>query len=168
MYLLSKEYFLFAFCSLYCRMQLHLIDALVKGVFLGLFMAISVGPTLFAVIRYSLNHSYRAGLAFVLGVSISDILYVTMANLAAGWLEVMKGYEKPIALGGAVILMVVGGTGLFRKYKPTRPLCYTNRSYARALFPYMAQWISDQYYKPRRDHNLVGSSYRHSQYFWLL
>ncbi|MCB0698373.1 MAG: LysE family transporter [Chitinophagaceae bacterium] len=88
---------------------------------LGLFMAISVGPTLFAVLKYSLNHSYKAGIAFVLGVSVSDILYVVVANFAASWLEVLHGYSRQIAYGGAVILLTVGLAGLLTKYKPVRP-----------------------------------------------
>jgi threonine/homoserine/homoserine lactone efflux protein len=102
-------------------MQLHILDALVKGLLLGLFMAISVGPTLFAVIKYSLNMSYKAGLAFVLGVSFSDIMFVTVANLAAAWLEYLKAYEKHIAFGGSVLLMGMGLVGLLRKQKPKRP-----------------------------------------------
>lgn len=100
---------------------MHFFDAALKGLLLGLFMAISVGPTLFAVIKYSLNHSYKAGIAFVLGVSISDIMYVTIANVAASWLELMSEYERMIAYGGAVILMIVGISGLLGKYKPKRP-----------------------------------------------
>jgi len=100
---------------------MHLIDALIKGLLIGLFMAISVGPTLFAVIRYSINHSYKSGLAFVLGVSFSDAMYVTIANVAASWLEALKEHEKTIAFAGACLLIIVGGAGLFRKYKPQRP-----------------------------------------------
>jgi threonine/homoserine/homoserine lactone efflux protein len=102
-------------------MQLHILDAVVKGILVGLFMAISVGPTLFAVIKYSINFSYKAGLAFVLGVSVSDIMYVTLANLAASWLEYLRPYEKYIAFGGAVVLMIMGLTGFFRKHKHKRP-----------------------------------------------
>jgi threonine/homoserine/homoserine lactone efflux protein len=102
-------------------MQVHLWDAAVKGLLLGLFMAVSVGPTLFAVIKYSLNHSYRAGLAFVLGVSVSDAMYVVIANIAAVWLELLNQYQDYIAYGGAVILIVVGLAGLVRRYKPVRP-----------------------------------------------
>ena len=102
-------------------MQIHIIDAIVKGILVGLFMAISVGPTLFAVIKYSLDYSYKAGLAFVLGVSVSDILYVTLANLAASWLEYLKPYEKHIAFGGAIALMAIGLASLIRKQKQRRP-----------------------------------------------
>jgi threonine/homoserine/homoserine lactone efflux protein len=100
---------------------MHLFDAILKGLLLGLFMAISVGPTLFAVIKYSLNHSYKAGLAFVLGVSFSDILYVTVANVAANWLEMMSEYERIIAYCGAAILIIVGLIGVITKHKPKRP-----------------------------------------------
>jgi threonine/homoserine/homoserine lactone efflux protein len=102
-------------------MQIHIIDAVVKGILVGLFMAISVGPTLFAVIKYSLDYSYKAGLAFVLGVSVSDVMYVTLANLAASWLEYLKPYEKHIAFGGAIALMAIGLVSLLKKQKPQRP-----------------------------------------------
>lgn len=88
---------------------------------MGLFMAISVGPTLFAVIRYSLNHSYKAGLAFVLGVSASDIIYVTLANLATPWLEALHRYEKWLAYGGGTILLIMGIAGLLSKQAPHQP-----------------------------------------------
>jgi threonine/homoserine/homoserine lactone efflux protein len=100
---------------------MHFFDAVLKGLLLGLFMAISVGPTLFAVIKYSLNHSYKAGIAFILGVSLSDIMYVTIANVAAAWLEMMSEYERIIAYCGAVILIIVGLSGLLGKYVPKRP-----------------------------------------------
>lgn len=97
---------------------MHLLDAVIKGLLLGLFMSISVGPTLFAVIKYSLNHSYKAGLAFIAGVSLSDILYVTIANVAANWLEVLNDHKRLIAYIGAGILIVVGLIGIFTKQKP--------------------------------------------------
>lgn len=98
-----------------------MFHAVVTGLGLGLFMAISVGPTLFAVIKYSLNHSYKAGLAFIMGVSISDIMYVAIANVAASWLETLSEYEKQITFGGATVLIIVGLAGLIKKYKPARP-----------------------------------------------
>jgi threonine/homoserine/homoserine lactone efflux protein len=100
---------------------MSLTSAILGGLLLGLFMAISVGPTLFAIIRYSLNHSYKTGLAFVLGVSVSDIMYVTIANLAAPWLDFIYKYERTVALLGGIILAVIGLFGLLRKYTPRRP-----------------------------------------------
>ena len=87
----------------------------------GLVMAISVGPTLFAIIRYSIDHSWKTGVAFVVGVSLSDIIYVTLANLATSWLEGLKAYEKHMAYGGGVLLVIIGLFGFFKKYVPMRP-----------------------------------------------
>ena len=102
-------------------MQSEVLDAVIKGVLVGLFMAISVGPTLFAVIKYSMYNSYKAGLAVVLGVSVSDSLYVIIANVAASWLVVLGKYGNYIAYVGAVILLIVGLAGVLRKAKPKRP-----------------------------------------------
>jgi len=120
-------------------MQVHILDAIVKGILVGLFMAISVGPTLFAVIKYSLSYSYKAGLAFVLGVSVSDIMYVTLSNLAASWLENLKPYEKYIAFGGAVALMIMGIAGFFRKHKVQRP---NAKTIAISNGHYFRLWVS--------------------------
>ena len=99
-------------------MHVNVTDAVIKGILIGLFMAISVGPTLFAVIKYSMTNSYKAGLAFVFGVSLSDILYVTIANLAASWLLVLDSYRDYIAYVGSAILIIVGLVGLLSKAKP--------------------------------------------------
>jgi len=95
--------------------------SVVGGLLLGLFMAISVGPTLFAVIRYSMNHSWKSGMAFVLGVSLSDVLYVTLANLAAPFLQKLYQYERALEYGGGSVLIIIGLIGLLSKYKPKRP-----------------------------------------------
>jgi len=102
-------------------------------------MAISVGPTLFAVIKYSLNYSYKAGLAFVVGVSVSDIMFVTLSNLAASWLELLKPYEKYIAFGGAAALMIMGAAGFFKHQKPQRP---GSKTVTISNGHYMKIWLS--------------------------
>ena len=96
-------------------------SAIIGGLSLGLFMAISVGPTILAIIRYSVNHSYKAGLAFVLGVSLSDIIYVTVANLMSPLMNMLSKYDTWLAYGGSVILMVMGLNGLLKKQIPKRP-----------------------------------------------
>ncbi len=95
--------------------------AIVQGFLLGLFIAISVGPTLFAVIRYSMHHSFKAGIAFVLGVSFSDIIYVTLANLATDWLDFLDKHSTEVGYIGSILFMIMGLYGFFKKYKPKKP-----------------------------------------------
>jgi threonine/homoserine/homoserine lactone efflux protein len=99
--------------------HLQMAGALAEGLMLGLFMAVSVGPTLFAVLKYSLEYGHLAGIAFVLGVSCSDLIYVTIANCAVSWLHVLARFKMPISLGGGIILVVAGIVGLFSRPKPS-------------------------------------------------
>lgn len=96
-------------------------EAVIKGILLGLFMAISVGPTLFAVIRYSMHHSYKAGIAFILGVSFSDIIYVVLANIATNWLQFLEDHQRTVGYIGSALFIVMGLGSLLKKYKPKRP-----------------------------------------------
>ena len=58
-----------------------MIEALIKGLTFGLLLSISVGPVLFTIIKQSLNNGYRGGLAFIIGVSASDVSLVLVSNI---------------------------------------------------------------------------------------
>ena len=92
-------------------------SAMLNGLLFGLFLAISVGPTLFALIKYSLHYSYKAGIAFVIGVSVSDIMYVVIANAATSFLLVLKTYEKPLTIALSILVIGAGIVGLLNKKK---------------------------------------------------
>lgn len=83
-------------------------------------MAVSVGPTIFAIIKYSITYGWRAGMSFVLGVSLSDSIYVLLANMASAWLSGLMSHEKTIGYLGAVLLIIFGLYGFFKKIKVTR------------------------------------------------
>lgn len=121
-------------------MDANLSEIIISGLLLGLFIAISVGPTLFAVIRYSMHHTYKAGVVFVLGVSVSDLLYVSLANLATTWLEFLGRHQKIIGIIGS-LLFIGMGLGLFlKKYKPKRP--QRDGSMVIATSTYFKIWLS--------------------------
>ena len=97
-----------------------MISAVLAGIAFGLFMAISVGPTIFAIIKYSISYGWKAGISFVLGVSLSDSAYVALANLASGWLSSLMSHEHTIGIAGALIFLGIGAYGFFKKIKVTR------------------------------------------------
>ena len=57
-----------------------MIETIWKGVALGLFLSIAVGPVLFSIIKQSINNGVKGGLAFVIGVSLSDVSLVVASN----------------------------------------------------------------------------------------
>ena len=97
-----------------------MFSAILAGLAFGLFMAVSVGPTIFAIIKYSIGYGWRAGVSFVMGVSLSDSLYVAFANLASGWLSQLMNHKHLIGLMGSSIFIMIGVYGFFKKIKVTR------------------------------------------------
>ncbi len=97
-----------------------MISALIAGLGFGLFMSITVGPTIFAIIKYSISFGWKAGVSFVLGVSLSDIIYVALANLASGFLAELMNHEKIIGYIGSSLFIGIGLYGYLKKIKVTR------------------------------------------------
>ena len=95
-----------------------MISAVLSGLALGLVLSVSVGPVIFAIIKYSVNNGFKAGISFTLGVSFSDIMYVLLGNLATAFILDLKEYNKLIGIAGGILLMGMGLYGLlFKKVK---------------------------------------------------
>jgi len=92
-----------------------MITAVIKGILLGLFLSISVGPNIFAIIKHSINSGIKAGLSFVIGVSLSDIVLVILCNFFATQFASSFNHQNKIALAGSIFLMVLGSYTLFFK-----------------------------------------------------
>lgn len=85
-----------------------MLDALIKGVALGLILALSVGPVIFTIIKQSLNNGREGGLSFVAGVWMSDILLVMLSNAFSEIVSVALEYKKAIGYVGSGFLVAMG------------------------------------------------------------
>ena len=92
-----------------------MLEALFKGLTFGLLLSITVGPVLFSVLKQSLNNGHKGGLAFVFGVSASDIALVLFSNLFTQLFNSLKVYKTEIGLAGCAFLVSVGVFFLFFK-----------------------------------------------------
>ena len=92
-----------------------MIEALLKGLMLGLLLSISVGPIIFSIIKQSLNNGYRGGMAFVFGVSTSDIFLVLISNVFTEMFRSLNEYKTEIGIAGCTFLISVGVYFLFFK-----------------------------------------------------
>jgi threonine/homoserine/homoserine lactone efflux protein len=90
-------------------------EALLKGFGFGLLLTIAVGPILFSIIKNSLNNGYRGGLAFVAGVSASDVTLVAVCNIFTELFNQLKTYTTEIGIAGCVFLVTIGIYFLFFK-----------------------------------------------------
>ncbi|MGN6493651.1 MAG: LysE family translocator [Agriterribacter sp.] len=92
-----------------------MIEALWKGLVIGFFLALSVGPVIFTIIKQSIYNGHEGGFAFVSGVWISDIVLVIISN---GFTELVKElleYKKLIGYAGSSFLLGLGIFYLFFK-----------------------------------------------------
>lgn len=92
-----------------------MIEALLKGITLGLLLSITVGPVLFSIIKQSLNSGHRGGMAFVLGVSASDIALVLVSNVFSELFSSISAHRTGIGIAGSIFLIAMGAYFLFFK-----------------------------------------------------
>ena len=92
-----------------------MIEALLKGITLGLLLSISVGPIVFSILKQSLNNGHSGGLAFIIGVSASDITMVLVSNVFTELFSILSSHKKIIGIAGSIFLISVGVYFLFFK-----------------------------------------------------
>ena len=90
-------------------------EAIIKGLALGLLLAISMGPVIFSIIKQSISNGHRGGLAFVFGVSASDLTLVLVSNIFTELFNRLLKFEKVIGVGGSKLLIGIGVYFLFFK-----------------------------------------------------
>ena len=92
-----------------------MIESIIKGLTFGLLLSISVGPVLFSIIKQSLNNGHKGGLAFIFGVSASDITLVLVSNVFTELFNSLKVYKTQVGIAGCVFLVSLGVFFLFFK-----------------------------------------------------
>ena len=92
-----------------------MFEAILKGLTLGLLLSISVGPVIFSIIKQSLNTGHRGGMAFVLGVSASDISLVLISNVFTQLFGYLVQHKQFVGIAGSVFLISMGIFFLFFK-----------------------------------------------------
>jgi threonine/homoserine/homoserine lactone efflux protein len=87
-----------------------LTEAIIKGIGLGLILALSVGPVIFTVLKQSINNGHRGGFSFVAGVWVSDIVLVVVSNFFTQLVKELLEFKSLIGYIGSSFLI---GLGIF-------------------------------------------------------
>jgi threonine/homoserine/homoserine lactone efflux protein len=101
-----------------------MIEALLKGISLGLALALMIGPVFFAMLETSISRGVRAGIVMALGVASSDTLYIVIDYNLISYLSnssKMDTHWFNIGLGlvGGLIMLIFGLTSFLKKGKKT-------------------------------------------------
>lgn len=92
-----------------------MLDALIKGISLGLLLAISLGPIVFTVIKQSIANGRKGGFAFIAGISCADILLVILSNIFSNLFHLLTAHKRTLAVVASIFLIIVGVYFLFFK-----------------------------------------------------
>ena len=90
-------------------------NAIIKGIGLGLMLAIAFGPSFFALLQTSIKNGLKSGIILALGIFLSDLIYVAIAYFGATSLLSNDRNKFYIELVGGALLVVFGGYELFQK-----------------------------------------------------
>ena len=85
-----------------------MLEALWKGITLGLLLSIAVGPVVFSIIKQSINNGVKGGLAFIIGVSLSDITLAVVSNFFTELFAEFIERKTEIGIIGSTFLISVG------------------------------------------------------------
>jgi threonine/homoserine/homoserine lactone efflux protein len=98
-----------------------MVDALLKGLAISLLLIFSVGPVIFTIIKQSINHGRRGGFSFIIGVWISDIIWVILSNGFSEAIKTLLHFKVPIGIAGCCFLIGMGIYFAFlKKIEPRR------------------------------------------------
>lgn len=85
-----------------------MVDAVLKGLAIGLLLIFSVGPVIFTIIKQSINHGRRGGFSFIIGVWISDVIWVILSNGFSEAIKTLLDFKIPIGIAGCCFLIGMG------------------------------------------------------------
>jgi len=98
-----------------------MIDAFLKGLAISLLLIFSVGPVIFTTIKQTVNHGRRGGFSFIIGVWISDLIWVVLSNGFSEAIKTLLDFKIPIGIAGCIFLIGMGIYFVFiKKIEPRR------------------------------------------------
>ena len=75
---------------------------------ISLLLIFSVGPVIFTIIKQSINHGRRGGFSFIIGVWISDLIWVVLSNGFSEAIKTLLDFKIPIGIAGCCFLIGMG------------------------------------------------------------
>jgi len=85
-----------------------MIHPLFEGIFIGLTMAVMLGPAMFALLQTSIHRGTRAGVILAFGIFLSDLVVVVCSYLGAA--QLLNQGKKSLVVGliGGTVLIIFG------------------------------------------------------------
>ena len=92
-----------------------MIEAIIRGIGIGLVLTFLTGPVFFALIKTSIEKGFHAGVALALGVVTSDVVFVGAILFGSQIFDISSNDKRNAGIIGCVILLALGVFYMFKK-----------------------------------------------------
>jgi len=92
-----------------------MVEVVIKGIGLGLLIAVLVGPVFFLLIQTSIHKGFLQALYLALGISASDATYIVLVYSGFAQFTSDPTITRYMGLAGGALLVVFGTVILFKK-----------------------------------------------------
>jgi threonine/homoserine/homoserine lactone efflux protein len=92
-----------------------MIEAIIRGIGIGLVLTFLTGPVFFALIKTSIEKGFHAGIAMALGVVTSDVVFVGAILFGSQYFDISSHDKQNAGIVGCVILFSLGIYYMFKK-----------------------------------------------------
>lgn len=118
-----------------------ILHPLFEGIILGLTVAISLGPALFALLQTSIKHGVKIGIFLAAGIFISDLALVVALYFGAAQIITDPKYHLVLGIIGGVVMTIFGIYTVFKKVSMTEQVEAINeiKVKKKGPFPYFAK-----------------------------
>lgn len=95
--------------------MISVLEAVLKGLAMGLLLVLSVGPVIFTIVKHSINNGRSGGFSFVIGVWVSDFILIILSNAFSVLVTTLLDFKMIIGVSGSAFLIGLGIFYLFLK-----------------------------------------------------
>jgi len=92
-----------------------MIEAVIRGIGIGLVLTFLTGPVFFALIKTSIEKGFHAGVALALGVVSSDVVFVGAILFGSQYFDISNQDKRNAGVVGCVVLLALGIYYIFKK-----------------------------------------------------
>lgn len=118
-----------------------ILHPLFEGIILGLTVAISLGPALFALLQTSIKHGVKIGIFLAAGIFISDLALVVALYFGAAQIITDPKYHLVLGIIGGIVMTIFGIYTVLKKVSMTEQVEAINeiKVKKKGSFPYFAK-----------------------------
>ena len=92
-----------------------MIEAIIRGIGIGLVLTFLTGPVFFALIKTSIEKGFHAGVALALGVVSSDVVFVGAILFGSQYFDISNQDKRNAGVVGCIVLLALGIYYIFKK-----------------------------------------------------